>query len=94
MWLSKQSFRILTVVFFYRKSLTILPLRGILDKNIYSIFKECIMTLVTIGLTFPGTCEQAFTLYKSVFGVEFDDFIRYGQDPSTDATTPCRTKIK
>jgi uncharacterized glyoxalase superfamily protein PhnB len=52
------------------------------------------MTLVTIGLTFPGTCEQAFTLYKSVFGVEFDDFIRYGQDPSTDATTPCRTKIK
>ena len=35
------------------------------------------MTLVTIGLTFPGTCEQAFMLYKSVFGVEFNDFIRY-----------------
>jgi PhnB protein len=52
------------------------------------------MTLVTIGLTFPGTCEQAFMLYKSVFGVEFDHVIRYGQDPTTDATTPLKDKDK
>lgn len=52
------------------------------------------MTLVTIGLTFPGTCEQAFMLYKSVFGVEFNHFIRYGQDPTTNATTPLQDKDK
>ncbi len=52
------------------------------------------MVVVTIGLTFPGTCEQAFMLYKSVFGVEFNDFIRYGQDPATNATTPLQDKDK
>jgi PhnB protein len=52
------------------------------------------MTAVSIGLTFPGTCEKAFTLYRSVFGGEFTAFIRYGGDPATDAATPKKDKDK
>jgi PhnB protein len=40
------------------------------------------MTVISIGLTFPGTCEKAFNLYKSVFRTEFSAFIRY-TDPDT-----------
>jgi PhnB protein len=52
------------------------------------------MTTVSIGLTFPGTCEQAFNLYKSTFGGEFIDFIRYRDDTFTDAGTPLKDKAK
>lgn len=51
-------------------------------------------THYSIGLTFPGTCEEAFTLYKSVFGVEPTQFIRMKDDPYTDATTAGRDKDK
>jgi PhnB protein len=46
------------------------------------------MVEVSLGLTFPGTCEQAFNFYKSVFGVEFLGIIRLGDDPYTAANTP------
>jgi PhnB protein len=49
---------------------------------------------LNIGLTFPGTCEKAFTFYKSVFGGEFTFFIRYRDDSTTDATTPKKDKDK
>jgi PhnB protein len=40
------------------------------------------MSVISIGLTFPGTCEKAFNLYRSVFQTEFSAFIRY-DDPDT-----------
>jgi PhnB protein len=46
------------------------------------------MFKVDIGARFPGTCEQAFNFYKSVFGGEFLDFIRIGDDPYTKANSP------
>jgi PhnB protein len=52
------------------------------------------MFTVSIHLTFPGTCEKAFNLYKSIFGVEFQEFIRYGDDPSTADGTPVKDKGK
>jgi len=41
-----------------------------------------------IGLKFPGTCDQAFNFYKSVFKVEFNMFIRMRDDPETAVGTP------
>ncbi len=46
------------------------------------------MLRVDIGARFPGTCEEAFNFYKSVFGGEFLDFIRIGDDPFTKANSP------
>jgi PhnB protein len=52
------------------------------------------MLKLNFGLTFPGTCEEAFNLYRSVFGVEFESFVRYGEDQATDATTSEEEKNK
>jgi PhnB protein len=52
------------------------------------------MTTISIGLTFPGTCEKAFNLYKSVFGGEFIEFIRYGDNPYTAENTPKEHHVK
>ena len=41
-----------------------------------------------IGLRFPGTCEKAFNFYKSVFGGEFLEFIRIGDNPYTRENSP------
>jgi PhnB protein len=41
-----------------------------------------------IGIRFPGTCEKAFNFYKSVFGGEFIDFIKIGDDPYTRENSP------
>jgi PhnB protein len=41
------------------------------------------MSVITIGLTFPGTCEKAFTLYKEVFGVKSSQFFKFGDDLAT-----------
>ena len=35
-------------------------------------------------LTFPGTAEEAFTFYKSVFGGDFLDVNRFKEVPDTD----------
>lgn len=35
-------------------------------------------------LTFPGTCEEAFNFYRSVFGGEFSYVGRYGDIPSDE----------
>lgn len=40
------------------------------------------MTTVNIYLTFNGNCEEAFTLYKSVFGGEFPYVGRFKDMPS------------
>lgn len=45
------------------------------------------MRRVDIGARFPGTCEQAFNFYKSVFGGEFLDLVRIGDDPYTKANS-------
>ncbi len=52
------------------------------------------MIKLNIGLTFAGRCEEAFNFYKSVFGGEFVSFTRYGDDPTTDETTPKEEKMK
>ncbi len=46
------------------------------------------MLTTGIGLRFPGTCEKAFNFYKSVFGGEFIDFIKIGDDPYTKENSP------
>jgi PhnB protein len=46
------------------------------------------MFKVNVGASFPGTCEKAFNFYKSVFGGEFLDFVRIGDDPYTKANSP------
>jgi PhnB protein len=46
------------------------------------------MFKVNIGARFPGTCEQAFRFYMSVFGGEFLEFLRIGDDPYTKAHSP------
>jgi PhnB protein len=46
------------------------------------------MPKINIGLRFPGTCEEAFKFYRSVFLSEYLDFIRIGDDPYTKANSP------
>lgn len=46
------------------------------------------MFKTSIGMRFPGTCEKAFNFYKSVFGGEFIDFIKIGDDPYTRENFP------
>jgi len=43
------------------------------------------MVKVNIYLTFNGTCEEAFTFYKSVFGGEFPYIGRYKDVPQSDS---------
>jgi uncharacterized glyoxalase superfamily protein PhnB len=49
------------------------------------------MFKANIGARFPGTCEKAFNFCRSVFGGEFLDFIRIGDDPYTKANSPKRS---
>lgn len=42
------------------------------------------MPQVNPYLTFPGTCEEAFNFYKSVFGGEFQYIGRFGEMPDGD----------
>lgn len=42
------------------------------------------MAIVNIYLTFNGTCEEAFNLYKSVFGGEFPFVGRFKDMPPTE----------
>ncbi len=42
------------------------------------------MTSIHIYLNFNGNCEEAFNLYKSVFGGEFDYIGRFGEMPASD----------
>jgi PhnB protein len=45
------------------------------------------MTKANIYLNFPGTSEEAFIFYKSVFGGEFIQLIRYNSTPDGDGLT-------
>ncbi|MEN9684622.1 MAG: hypothetical protein RLZZ28_408, partial [Bacteroidota bacterium] len=42
------------------------------------------MATVNAYLTFDGTCEQAFSFYKAVFGGEFAYIGKYKDMPATD----------
>lgn len=42
------------------------------------------MTQINPYLNFPGTCEEAFNFYKSVFGGEFPFISRYKDMPPSD----------
>jgi PhnB protein len=46
------------------------------------------MATVNIYLTFKGDCEEAFNLYKSVFGGEFPYIGRYKDMPQDGGTCP------
>jgi len=51
------------------------------------------MTTINPYLNFPGTAEEAFTLYKSVFGGEFLGVNRLGDSPEGDKL-PAEAKNK
>lgn len=42
------------------------------------------MSTTNTYLTFNGNCEEAFNLYKSVFGGEFDYIGRFGEMPPSE----------
>mgnify|MGYP006282928851 CR=1 FL=1 len=46
------------------------------------------MTAVNIYLNFDGTCEEAFTFYKSVFGGEFPYVGRFKDMPPQEGMPP------
>jgi PhnB protein len=52
------------------------------------------MTVISIHLTFAGTCEAAFNFYKAALGGEFSAFIRMGDDPATREGTPLKDQNK
>lgn len=53
------------------------------------------MPVVNPYLNFPGTCEDAFNFYKSVFGGEFAYMGRFGEMPPQDGyTVPESDKTK
>ena len=45
------------------------------------------MPVVNPYLNFPGSCEEAFNFYKSVFGGEFAYIGRFGEMPPQDGYT-------
>jgi PhnB protein len=45
-------------------------------------------------LSFNGTCEAAFNFYKSVFGGEFDECMRYKDKEFSDNEIPASDKEK
>ena len=51
------------------------------------------MPTINPYLNFPGTTEEAFNLYKSVFGGEFTSLVRFGDSPET-ANVPDNLKEK
>jgi len=52
------------------------------------------MAKVNLYLLFNGNCEEAFSLYKSVFGGEFPSVIRYGDIPSHPGMIPLSEEEK
>lgn len=46
------------------------------------------MALINPYIHFNGNAEEAFTLYKSVFGGEFDRIVRYKDMAGPDQTVP------
>ncbi len=50
------------------------------------------MAKVNCYLAFDGTCEAAFSLYKSVFGGEFNYIGRYQDMPASEAPLPDSAK--
>jgi PhnB protein len=45
------------------------------------------MAFVVPSLSFNGNCEEAFNFYKSVFGGEFQQFMRWKDMPSDEKIT-------
>ncbi len=52
------------------------------------------MTRLDIGLTFPGTAEEAFKFYRSIFGGELEELIRYSHESMKDMGIPEKDKNK
>lgn len=50
------------------------------------------MAKTNIYLNFPGTTEEAFNFYKSIFGGEFPGIMRYGDMPNPDRPIPDNLK--
>lgn len=46
------------------------------------------MTTINPYLNFPGTTEEAFNFYKSVFGGEFTALQRFGETPQGNKLSP------
>ena len=42
------------------------------------------MAAIDLYLSFPGNCEEAFNLYKSVFGADFSALSRYSDLPGPE----------
>jgi PhnB protein len=52
------------------------------------------MAKVNAYLVFNGNCEEAFNLYKSVFGGEFIVFSRFGDMPPVEGHPPITESVK
>ena len=50
------------------------------------------MTRINPYLNFGGTCEEAFTFYRSVFGGEFMSFQRFEEVPSGVNSPPVKAR--
>lgn len=46
------------------------------------------MALTSVYLNFPGTAEEAFNFYKSIFGGEFPGVMRYKDMPNPEQPIP------
>lgn len=51
------------------------------------------MTKLNSYLTFDGTCEKAFNLYKSVFGGEFTGIMKFGDVPDMPVPYEAKERI-
>jgi len=52
------------------------------------------MTQVNVYLNFPGTTEEAFQFYRSVFGGEFSTMMRFSDLPGADDDVPAGDRGK
>jgi PhnB protein len=59
----------------------------------YQLKKTQKMVTLNPYLNFPGTSEEAFTFYKSVFGGEFMTVIRFGDMPGDSQAEEDKDKI-
>jgi PhnB protein len=57
-------------------------------KNIFKTIKTKTMAQINPYLNFPGTTEEAFNFYKSVFGGEFSAFMRFSDTPEGEKVPP------
>jgi PhnB protein len=88
MWLASHLyFYFSTIDALSKISIYVLNYRGRIKRINYYI-KQIIMIKLNTYLNFPGTAEEAFNFYKSVFGGEFEGFQRFKEVPASSGMKP------